>query len=133
MATLDLSFISVTKVLPAVVGVLQPSGGAQLVLLIKPQFEAGRAQVSAGGVVRDPKVRQPRGGAGAGRERASCGRGAGSITAAGSAAVAAKGRRSEGVAWRCATCGLGCRLVPCWCMHCAAAGVKPADNGWRRG
>lgn len=54
--TLDLSFISVLKVLPAVVGVMKPDGGAQLVVLIKPQFEAGRGMVSAGGVVRDPKV-----------------------------------------------------------------------------
>jgi predicted rRNA methylase YqxC with S4 and FtsJ domains len=63
MATLDLSFISVLKVMPAVVGVLVPQGG-QLVVLIKPQFEAGRSQVSAGGVVKDPAVscllRQPR-------------------------------------------------------------------------
>lgn len=55
--TLDLSFISVLKVMPAVVGVVAPQG-VQLVVLIKPQFEAGRAQVSAGGVVRDPKVRR---------------------------------------------------------------------------
>ncbi len=46
------------KVLPAVVGVLRPDGGAQLVVLVKPQFEAGRAQVSSGGVVRDPQVIQ---------------------------------------------------------------------------
>ena len=53
---LDLSFISVLKVLPAIMGVLKPDDGAELVVLIKPQFEAGRAQVGTGGVVRDPKV-----------------------------------------------------------------------------
>lgn len=56
LVTLDLAFISVLKVLPAVAGVLRPDGGARLVVLIKPQFEAGRASVGAGGVVRDPKV-----------------------------------------------------------------------------
>lgn len=55
LVTLDLSFISVLKVLPAVTGVMKPEG-AQLVVLIKPQFEAGRGAVSAGGVVRDPAV-----------------------------------------------------------------------------
>jgi hypothetical protein len=55
IVTLDLSFISVLKVLPAVAGAMRPEG-AQLVVLIKPQFEAGKGMVSAGGVVRDPKV-----------------------------------------------------------------------------
>jgi 23S rRNA (cytidine1920-2'-O)/16S rRNA (cytidine1409-2'-O)-methyltransferase len=41
--------------MPAVAGVMAP--GAQMVVLIKPQFEAGRSQVSSGGVVRDPQVR----------------------------------------------------------------------------
>ena len=54
IATLDLSFISVLKVLPAVVGVMQPS--SQLVILIKPQFEAGAVNVSKGGVVRSSAV-----------------------------------------------------------------------------
>jgi len=53
-AALDVSFISLTKVLPAVTPLL--TTGAWLVTLIKPQFEAGRAQVSRGGVVRDPAV-----------------------------------------------------------------------------
>jgi 23S rRNA (cytidine1920-2'-O)/16S rRNA (cytidine1409-2'-O)-methyltransferase len=57
LVTLDLSFISVLKVLPAVVGVMRPEG-ARLVVLIKPQFEAGKGAVSPGGVVRDPKVHQ---------------------------------------------------------------------------
>ena len=43
LVTLDLSFISVLKVLPAVCGVLAPRGA--LLVLIKPQFEAGREQV----------------------------------------------------------------------------------------
>lgn len=54
-ACADVSFISLTKILPALVRVVRP--GAQLVTLIKPQFEAGREQVP-GGVVRDPEVRQ---------------------------------------------------------------------------
>jgi len=58
LATLDLAFISVLKVVPAVVGVLRPPPAGQLLVLIKPQFEAGKAQVSHGGVVRDPKVHQ---------------------------------------------------------------------------
>jgi 23S rRNA (cytidine1920-2'-O)/16S rRNA (cytidine1409-2'-O)-methyltransferase len=43
-------------VLPAVVGVLKPDGA--LLLLIKPQFEAGKEFVERGGVVRDPAVHQ---------------------------------------------------------------------------
>ena len=58
LVTLDLSFISVLKVMPALAGVMAP--GAQMLVLIKPQFEAGRAQVSSGGVVRDPQVRVSR-------------------------------------------------------------------------
>jgi 23S rRNA (cytidine1920-2'-O)/16S rRNA (cytidine1409-2'-O)-methyltransferase len=54
-ATVDVAFISLTKVLPAVAAVLVP--GAELVTLIKPQFEAGRDEVGRGGVVRDPAVR----------------------------------------------------------------------------
>ena len=56
MACLDLSFISVLKVIPAIMGVLSPDPGAELIVLIKPQFEAGKAQVGTGGVVKDPKV-----------------------------------------------------------------------------
>jgi 23S rRNA (cytidine1920-2'-O)/16S rRNA (cytidine1409-2'-O)-methyltransferase len=52
----DLSFISLVPVLPALLGLCRPT--APLVLLVKPQFEAGRAEVSRGrGVVRDPAVR----------------------------------------------------------------------------
>jgi 23S rRNA (cytidine1920-2'-O)/16S rRNA (cytidine1409-2'-O)-methyltransferase len=51
----DLSFISLSTVMPALAGLAVP--GADLVLLVKPQFEAGRAAVGKGGVVRDPAVR----------------------------------------------------------------------------
>ena len=51
----DLSFISLTLVLPALVAVAAP--GADLVLLVKPQFEVGRGAVGSGGVVRDPAAR----------------------------------------------------------------------------
>jgi 23S rRNA (cytidine1920-2'-O)/16S rRNA (cytidine1409-2'-O)-methyltransferase len=51
----DLSFISLTLVIGPLVGVCQP--GAPMVLLVKPQFEAGRAEVSRGrGVITDPAV-----------------------------------------------------------------------------
>jgi 23S rRNA (cytidine1920-2'-O)/16S rRNA (cytidine1409-2'-O)-methyltransferase len=56
LVTLDLSFISVLKVLDAVVRVLKPNG--KLVVLIKPQFEAGKHQVGTGGVITDPAVHQ---------------------------------------------------------------------------
>ncbi|BCX05943.1 MAG: TlyA family rRNA (cytidine-2'-O)-methyltransferase [Candidatus Roseilinea sp.] len=58
LATVDVSFISLELILPKVFGwVAQPvprTGG--VIALIKPQFEAGRAQVGKGGVVRDPQV-----------------------------------------------------------------------------
>lgn len=50
----DASFISLKTVLPAALSMVKPGG--RLVALIKPQFEAGRAQVGKGGVVRDPDV-----------------------------------------------------------------------------
>ena len=53
-ASIDVSFISLTKVLPTVLGVLGEKG--QLVCLIKPQFEAGREKVGKKGVVRDSSV-----------------------------------------------------------------------------
>jgi 23S rRNA (cytidine1920-2'-O)/16S rRNA (cytidine1409-2'-O)-methyltransferase len=49
---MDVSFISVRKILPALVSVLAP--GAEAVVLVKPQFEVGRFQVGRGGVVKDP-------------------------------------------------------------------------------
>jgi 23S rRNA (cytidine1920-2'-O)/16S rRNA (cytidine1409-2'-O)-methyltransferase len=54
MITMDLSFISVRQVLPAVAPLLVPNG--DLVVLVKPQFEAGRAEVGKGGIVRDVAV-----------------------------------------------------------------------------
>ncbi|CAI5472734.1 unnamed protein product [Closterium sp. Yama58-4] len=56
VVTLDLSFISVLLVMPAVVGVMKP--GAHLIVLVKPQFEARRGQVGGGGIVRSEAVRQ---------------------------------------------------------------------------
>ena len=52
--SIDVSFISLTKVLPPVAALLAEK--AELVCLIKPQFEAGREQVGKKGVVRDPVV-----------------------------------------------------------------------------
>jgi 23S rRNA (cytidine1920-2'-O)/16S rRNA (cytidine1409-2'-O)-methyltransferase len=54
LATVDVSFISLELILPALVRWLRPDG--QAVALIKPQFEAGRRQVGKGGVVRDPEI-----------------------------------------------------------------------------
>jgi 23S rRNA (cytidine1920-2'-O)/16S rRNA (cytidine1409-2'-O)-methyltransferase len=56
MVVADLSFISLRLVAPALAGVAVP--GADAVLLVKPQFEAGREQVGRGGVVSDPAVHQ---------------------------------------------------------------------------
>ncbi|WRS29852.1 TlyA family RNA methyltransferase [Actinomycetaceae bacterium MB13-C1-2] len=50
----DLSFISLTLVLPNLVTV---APGATMMLMVKPQFEAGKGKVGAGGVVRDPEIR----------------------------------------------------------------------------
>ncbi len=56
LITCDVSFISVTLILPAAVPLLRPGG--QMVILIKPQFEAGKGQVGKGGIVRDPAIHQ---------------------------------------------------------------------------
>lgn len=55
-ASVDVSFISLTKVLPPVFPLLKD--GAEMVCLIKPQFEAGREEVGKKGVVRDRKVHE---------------------------------------------------------------------------
>ena len=55
LAVVDVSFISLATVLPAVAGVLAPRG--TIVALVKPQFEVGRGRVGKGGVVRDPARR----------------------------------------------------------------------------
>lgn len=54
LAVIDVSFISLRQVLGPVAGLLRRDG--RIICLIKPQFEAGRAQVGKGGVVRDPAV-----------------------------------------------------------------------------
>ena len=54
LAVCDVSFISVTLILPALGPLLQPS--TEMVILIKPQFEVGRDQVGKGGIVRDPEL-----------------------------------------------------------------------------
>jgi 23S rRNA (cytidine1920-2'-O)/16S rRNA (cytidine1409-2'-O)-methyltransferase len=56
LITCDVSFISVTLILPAAVPLLR--AGGQMVILIKPQFEAGKGQVGKGGIVRDPAIHQ---------------------------------------------------------------------------
>ena len=54
LITCDVSFISVTLILPALAQFLRP--GSRIVVLAKPQFEAGREKVGKGGIVRDPQV-----------------------------------------------------------------------------
>jgi 23S rRNA (cytidine1920-2'-O)/16S rRNA (cytidine1409-2'-O)-methyltransferase len=56
LAVIDVSFISLEKILPAAMGTL--STGGELVALVKPQFEVGRGAVGKGGVVRDPAQHQ---------------------------------------------------------------------------
>lgn len=56
LATLDVSFISLLTVMPAVISCLAPE--ARVICLIKPQFEAGRHQVRRGGLIEDPAVHQ---------------------------------------------------------------------------
>jgi 23S rRNA (cytidine1920-2'-O)/16S rRNA (cytidine1409-2'-O)-methyltransferase len=58
LITMDVSFISATMVLPAVIGAAFPQSaserrGRQVIVLVKPQFEVGREQVGKGGIVRD--------------------------------------------------------------------------------
>jgi 23S rRNA (cytidine1920-2'-O)/16S rRNA (cytidine1409-2'-O)-methyltransferase len=54
LAVCDVSFISVTLILPALEPLLQASG--EMVILVKPQFEVGKDQVGKGGIVRDPAL-----------------------------------------------------------------------------
>ncbi len=56
LVTADLSFISLTLVLPVLTACAAPE--ADFLVLVKPQFEAGKGKVSAGGVVRDPATRE---------------------------------------------------------------------------
>ena len=55
IAVIDVSFISLAKVIPSVIQFLKP--GSDIVALIKPQFEVGRALVGKGGIVRDEAAR----------------------------------------------------------------------------
>ncbi len=55
LAVCDVSFISATLILPALIRVLKP-GSERLIVLVKPQFEVGRGQVGKGGIVRDPAL-----------------------------------------------------------------------------
>ncbi len=54
LSTIDVSFISLTLVLPTAQRLSKPTG--ETIALVKPQFEAGREQVGKGGIVRDPGV-----------------------------------------------------------------------------
>jgi 23S rRNA (cytidine1920-2'-O)/16S rRNA (cytidine1409-2'-O)-methyltransferase len=56
LVTLDLSFISVLKVMSVVATVLKPEG--ILIVLIKPQFEAERADVGRGGIIKNPRIHE---------------------------------------------------------------------------
>jgi 23S rRNA (cytidine1920-2'-O)/16S rRNA (cytidine1409-2'-O)-methyltransferase len=56
LAVCDASFISVTLLLPAIAAVLSEHG--EIVILVKPQFEAGKGEVGKGGIVRDPAQHQ---------------------------------------------------------------------------
>jgi 23S rRNA (cytidine1920-2'-O)/16S rRNA (cytidine1409-2'-O)-methyltransferase len=62
LVVMDVSFISATLVLPAVIAAAFPEPGErqdrQIVVLVKPQFEAGREQVGKGGIVRDAAVQK---------------------------------------------------------------------------
>ena len=53
LAVMDASFISATKIMPAIVPLLTNAG--RMIVLIKPQFEVGRGEVGSGGIVRDPE------------------------------------------------------------------------------
>ena len=54
LAVIDVAFISLEKILPAIFNLVAPRG--EIVALVKPQFEAGREAVGKGGVVRDPAL-----------------------------------------------------------------------------
>ena len=56
LAVCDVSFISATLIIPAMVPILKPIG--EMVVLVKPQFEAGAGQVGKGGIVREPELHE---------------------------------------------------------------------------
>jgi 23S rRNA (cytidine1920-2'-O)/16S rRNA (cytidine1409-2'-O)-methyltransferase len=55
---MDVAFISATLVLPPVLTAIAPAAPVEAVILVKPQFEAGRENVGKGGIVRDPAAHQ---------------------------------------------------------------------------
>jgi 23S rRNA (cytidine1920-2'-O)/16S rRNA (cytidine1409-2'-O)-methyltransferase len=56
---MDVSFISATLVLPAVIAAaIAKEAGGEIVVLVKPQFEVGRDRIGKGGIVKDPEVQQ---------------------------------------------------------------------------
>ena len=95
----DLSFISLTSVAPVLSAAASASG--DLVLLVKPQFEAGRSDVGKGGVVRDPQVHRR-------------------CVAQVAAAFAAVGRPAHGVVRSSLDGPSGNREFLLWCRHNAA-------------
>jgi 23S rRNA (cytidine1920-2'-O)/16S rRNA (cytidine1409-2'-O)-methyltransferase len=54
LIVMDVSFISVTKIIPVLIPLLKKEGG-RIITLIKPQFEVGKGEVGKGGIVRDPE------------------------------------------------------------------------------
>ena len=56
LVVIDVSFISLTMVLPPIIQFLKP--GARVIALVKPQFEVGKGQVGRGGIVREESQRQ---------------------------------------------------------------------------
>ena len=54
IAVIDVSFISLKKVIPTIIGLIKPAG--DILALVKPPFEVGRGLVEKGGVIRDPQV-----------------------------------------------------------------------------
>lgn len=56
LVVIDASFIGLDKLLPAAFGLLRPGG--EVLAMVKPQFEVGRENLGAGGVVRDPEARE---------------------------------------------------------------------------
>jgi 23S rRNA (cytidine1920-2'-O)/16S rRNA (cytidine1409-2'-O)-methyltransferase len=55
IATMDVSFISLTKVIPAILGFMKEDG--RILALVKPQFEVGKGEVGKGGIVREEEKR----------------------------------------------------------------------------
>jgi len=56
LAVIDVSFISVIKILPSIQRLLLGPGDSEFIILIKPQFEAGKNKVASGGVIRNPDI-----------------------------------------------------------------------------